>query len=148
MRSNQTVKIAGWIARLGLAAAFLSAVADRFGLWGEPGTPGVAWGSISNYEAFVAQLNWFVPTSLVPVVGWTATIAEVVIAAGLLIGWQLRWFSLAAAILLTLFGSAMAVALGLKAPLDYSVFSAVGAAALIFAVACGESVRTTEDRSA
>ena len=31
---------ASWFARVALAAAFLSAVADRFGVWGGPGTEG------------------------------------------------------------------------------------------------------------
>ena len=69
-----------WCVRLALAAAFLSAVADRFGLWGKPGDEGVAWGSVEQYEAYVALLNWFVPKSLIPALGWLATAAEVVIA--------------------------------------------------------------------
>ena len=31
-------------ARLALGGTFLAAVADRFGLWGPPGTHNVAWG--------------------------------------------------------------------------------------------------------
>ena len=122
-----------WCVRLALAAAFLSAVADRFGLWGRPGDEGVAWGSVEQYEGYVALLNWFVPKSLIPALGWLATAAEVVVAAGLLIGWRLRWFALAAAVLLTLFATAMTAALGPKPPLDYSVWSAAAGAFLLFA---------------
>ena len=127
------MKAATWCVRLALAAAFLSAVADRFGLWGKPGDEGVAWGSVEQYEAYVALLNWFVPKSLIPALGWLATAAEIVIAVGLLIGWRLRWFALAAAVLLTLFATAMTAAFGPKPPLDYSVWSAAGAAFLLFA---------------
>ncbi len=67
-------------------------------------------------------------------IGWLATIAEVVIAIGLIAGIQLRWVALAAAILLTTFATTMAVAFGLKPPLDYSVLSAAAAAFLLFAV--------------
>jgi hypothetical protein len=36
--------------RLALGISFLSAVADRFGMWGSYGQPNVAWG---NYARFV-----------------------------------------------------------------------------------------------
>ena len=131
---NRSVAIACWTVRIALAIAFLSAVADRLGIWGPPGGPGVAWGSVEKYEAYVAQLNWFLPQSLVPAIGWAATIAEVLIAVGLIIGWRLRWVALAGAILLTTFAAAMFAALGPKPPLDYSVLSAASAAFLLYAV--------------
>lgn len=120
--------------RVALAAAFLSAVADRFGFWGLPGRDGVAWGNIENYESYVGLLNWFAPAPLIPVLGWVATIAEITIAIGLLVGWKLRWFALAAGILLSTFTIAMIGALGPKPPLDYSVLSAASAAFLLFCV--------------
>jgi putative oxidoreductase len=142
--TSRTTAIACWTVRIALALAFLSAVADRFGFWGPPGAPGVAWGSIANYEAYVAKLNWFVPPAVVPVLGWTATAAEVLIAIGLIIGWQLRWFALAAALLLTTFATAMAAALGPKAPLDYSVLSGASAAFLLFALLTQLKTTTSE----
>ena len=39
----------------------------------QPGTADVAWGSVPKYQEYVAQLNWFLPAGLVPVVGWAAT---------------------------------------------------------------------------
>ncbi|WP_428304612.1 DoxX family protein [Lacipirellula sp.] len=131
---NRTTVIAAWVVRLGLAASFLSAVADRLGLWGPPGSPGVAWGSVPNYNAYTATLLYFLPAALIPVVGWIATGAETCIALGLLIGWRLSCFALSAAVLLTLFATSMTIALGPKPPLDYSVFSAAGAAFLLYAV--------------
>ena len=131
---NRSVAIASWTVRLALALAFLSAVADRLGMWGPPGGAGVAWGSVEKYEAYVAQLNWFLPPSLIPAVGWTATIAEVLIAVGLIVGWRLRWFALTAAVLLTTFATTMLSAFGPKPPLDYSVLSAGIAAFLLYAV--------------
>jgi uncharacterized membrane protein YphA (DoxX/SURF4 family) len=137
---------ASWLVRFALASAFLSAVADRLGFWGAPGSAGVAWGDVSNYEAYVAQLNWFLPSALISPVGWCATFAEIVIAVGLLIGWQLRWFALAAAILLAVFATTMCLAFGPKGPLDYSVMSAAGAALLLFAVTSKTDAAT--DRAA
>lgn len=133
-KHDQMVYLASWAVRVALAMAFLSAVSDRLGFWGAPGGPGVAWGDIAHYEAYVAQLNWFLPAALISPVGWMATIAETVLAIGLLAGWQLRWFALGAAALLIVFATTMLVALGPKAPLDYSVLSAASAALLLFSV--------------
>jgi uncharacterized membrane protein YphA (DoxX/SURF4 family) len=131
------IRVGSWLLRVALAMAFLSAVADRFGLWGPPGSPGVAWGDLARFDAYVAKLNWFLPASLVPVVGWASTIAETGLALGLLIGWKLRWVSLASALLLLSFAAAMTVALGPKPPLDLSVFTAAAAAFLLFATQPG-----------
>ena len=131
---NRTTRLAAWVVRLALAASFLSAVADRLGLWGPPGAAGVAWGNVAQYEAYVGTLLWFLPSALVPAFGWAATVAETLIALGLLLGWRLRWFALAAAALLALFAIAMTAALGAKPPLDYSVFTAASAAFLLFSI--------------
>ncbi len=139
------IRLASLFVRLALAAAFLSAVADRFGLWGAPGDEGVAWGDLETYESYVALLNWFAPAVTISTLGWIATIAEVAIAVGLIVGWQLRWFALAAGLLLTTFAITMGVSLGIKPPLDYSVFSAASAAYLLFAVA-SPSTKLKNDR--
>jgi uncharacterized membrane protein YphA (DoxX/SURF4 family) len=132
--SRRILHAASWAARVALATAFLSAVADRFGLWGAPGTAGVSWGNIERYNAYVATLNWYLPAGMIGFVGWAATIAEIVLAVGLLVGWQLRWSALFSAALLFVFGVTMVMALGVKAPLSYSVFSAASAAFLLFAI--------------
>ena len=121
--SHRPVDIATLLLRIAIALALLSAVADRFGLWGPPGKQGVSWGDLAHFDAYVAKLNWFLPAAVIPAVGWAATVAETLLALGLLIGWHLRWVSLASALLLLSFAVAMLVALGPKAPLDYSVFT-------------------------
>ena len=108
--------------RIALALAFLSAVADRFGLWGKPGRPGVSWGNMEQFNAYVAKFNWFLPAAVIPLIGWAATAAEILLGLGLLIGWRLRWVFLASALLLLCFGLTMILALGPKAPFDYWVF--------------------------
>ncbi len=133
-RQARLISAAGWLVRLALAAGFLSAVADRFGFWGPPGAPGVAWGAWEPFVQYVGALNWYAPVSWHAVLGWLATGAEVVIALGLLIGWHLRWFALAAALLLLSFALTMTIAVGVKAPLDYSVFAATAAAFYLAAV--------------
>jgi uncharacterized membrane protein YphA (DoxX/SURF4 family) len=137
MKRLTLLEVARLFLRLGLAAGFLSAVADRFGLWGSPGDPNVAWGQWNAFVDYVAVLNWFVPTPFIPALAWAATAAEVLIAVGLLVGWKLRWFSLAGGLLLLTFAGTMSAALGIKAPLDYSVFAAAGGALLLAATTPG-----------
>lgn len=122
-----------WSLRISLAAAFLSAVADRFGLWGPPGAPNVAWGDWASFVAYTGTLNAFLPASLYAPLGWIATVAEVVLAVWLLVGVKLRWAALGSAALLLAFALSMTVTLGIKAPLNYSVFTGVAAA---LALAC------------
>ncbi len=133
MRQAQIETAAQWFLRLALAAGFLSAVADRFGLWGPPGAPGVAWGDWQPFLDYVAKLNWFAPQASIPGLGWAATLAEVVLALGFLIGRHLRWVAFAAGLLLLSFALTMTLALGVKAPLDFSVFG-VAAGAFLLAV--------------
>ncbi|HZS59768.1 MAG TPA: hypothetical protein VFA43_10900 [Gemmatimonadaceae bacterium] len=122
---------ASLVARLALAAGFLSAVADRFGLWGHPGAPNVSWGDWGHYLQAVALLNPLAPKAVVPTLGAIATAGELSLGVLLLIGYRLQWTAAAAAVLLTMFGAAMTFALGVKAPFDYSVFAAASAALLL-----------------
>ena len=135
MNSTTVVGAAQWFLRVALAAGFLSAVADRFGLWGPAGAANVAWGAWQPFVDYVAKLNWFAPPASTPILAWAATVAEVALSIGLLIGWQLRWFALAAGLLLLSFAITMTLALGVKAPLDFSVFAAAGGAFLLAASA-------------
>jgi len=129
--------IAVWLLRVALAFSFLSAVADRFGLWGQYGS-GAAWGDFERFTAYTAQLLWFLPPSLLSPAAILSTAAEVVVAGGLLAGWRLHWWAFAAAALLLSFALAMAGALGVKAPTDYSVWTAAAAAFLLGVVALRE----------
>jgi uncharacterized membrane protein YphA (DoxX/SURF4 family) len=57
--------------------------------------------------------------------------AELLLGILLLFGLWPRWTAIASALLLILFGVAMAISFGLKSPVDYSVFSASAAAFLL-----------------
>jgi putative oxidoreductase len=118
--------------RLALAAGFLSSVADRFGLWGPPGSAKASWGNWSNFVKYTAVLNFFLPQRLAPILAVVATIAESSLAVLLVLGLWPRATAAVSAGLLCMFALAMSVALGVKAPLDYSVFSAAAAAAMLF----------------
>jgi len=128
MTGASTLSSARWFLRLSIAGGFLSAVADRFGIWGAPGTPNVAWGAWAPFVEHVAKLNWFAPAPIVFFLAWAATFSETVLAVGLIVGWQLRWFALGSGLLLLFFALAMTLALGIKAPLNYSVFAACAGA--------------------
>lgn len=124
-----------WFLRIALAITYLSAVADRFGIWGPAGTEGVTWGNWENFAGYAAMLNWYVPAAIQSAFAWIATIAEVVIAIGFLVGWKLKEFALASGVLLLLFGLTMTVAFGIKPPLDYSVFTACAGSFFLAVVA-------------
>jgi uncharacterized membrane protein YphA (DoxX/SURF4 family) len=119
--------------RLALGISFLSAVADRFGGWGVYGQPHVAWGNFQRFTAYTGTLLWFMPAALFPLLAWIASVAETVLGLALVLGLFTRLAALLSGILLLLFALAMTFALGLKAPLDFSVFSASGGAFLLAA---------------
>jgi len=77
-------------------------------------------------------LNPWAPKVLIPFLGSVATLLEVVFAIGLIIGMRTKIFALGSAVLLLVFALSMTFTLGIKSPLDYSVFSASGAALLLF----------------
>ena len=118
--------------RFSLAAGFLSASADRFGLWRKPGEANVGWGTWDSFVEYVGVLNPYAPVGMLGVLAWVATIAEIALGVSLMIGFQKRWVALASGILLLSFAVAMALSLGIKAPLDYSVFPASLAAFLLY----------------
>jgi putative oxidoreductase len=126
---DRLARFAPVYARMALAAAFLSAVAGRLGLWSGNGFRV----SFDRFIGYTAEVNSFMPAASIPFLAWAATIAETALGLALLVGLRLRWIGLAAACLLVLFGAAMAISFGPKEPLDYSVFSA-SAGALLLAV--------------
>ena len=119
-RTVSADRLAILYARIALGAAFLSAVADRFGLWGKYG----GWGTFANFTKYTGEVLSFLPASVIPFLAWTATIAELSFGILLILGLWMRWAAFGAAALLFVFGTSMAISFGLKSPLDYSVFSA------------------------
>src|SRR5215470_16084979 len=117
--------------RFALGLSFLSAVADRFGFWGSFGEHHVAWGTFARFVAYTGQLNWFLPKETITILAVVATCAETILGVLLLLGWQTRIGALLSGVLLLSFAVTMAGSLGIKAPLDFSVFSASGGAFLL-----------------
>src|SRR6266480_2176997 len=114
-------------ARWALGAAFLSGIASRFGWWGA----NKGYGNFANFVRYTAEVNSFMPAFTIPFLAWSATAAEFVLGITLLLGVWPRWVALGSALLLALFGVAMAISFGIRSPLDYSVFSASATAVLL-----------------
>jgi hypothetical protein len=75
MSQDQRIWSAATIfARVTLAVGFLSAVADRFGLWGEAGTNPVGWGNFETSTQYVRTLAPYLPAKLVTAAAWGATV--------------------------------------------------------------------------
>jgi putative oxidoreductase len=114
-------------ARIAVGAAFLSAVASRFGLWDRT----LDLKHFANFIEYAAEVNSFLPKAVIPYVAVLATVFETLLGILLIVGLWPRWVSLGSAILLAIFGTAMAISFGTKSPMDYSVFSASGASVLL-----------------
>jgi uncharacterized membrane protein YphA (DoxX/SURF4 family) len=124
-------KLGSVFLRLALGISFLSAVADRFGLWGAYGKPNVSWGNYARFVGYTAKLNSFFPAQVIPVLSMISTAAEIVFGILLILGWRTRITALLSAILLIAFAVAMTISLGVEAPLSFSVYSAAGGALLL-----------------
>lgn len=114
-------------ARCAIGAAFLSAVASRFGLWDKT----LDLRHFTRFIEYTAEVNSFLPRTMIPLVAVLATICETSLGILLIVGLWPRWVSLGSAFLLAMFGTAMAISFGIKSPLDYSVFSASAAAGML-----------------
>jgi len=87
----------------------------------------------ANFLQYTAEVNSFMPAVTIPFLAWSATIAEFSLGVLLVVGIWPRAVAIASAVLLLLFGTAMAISFGVKSPLDYSVFSASACALLLAA---------------
>lgn len=135
--------------RLALGVTFLAAVTDRFGVWGPPGATNVAWGDFEHFLAYTAILNPYLPASVIPALGWLVTAAETVLGVALVAGFGTRLVALLSGLLLLAFALGMTTGVGIKAPLNYSVFSASAAAfVLAWCTAAQAAVRRESEEDA
>ncbi|MFC0777452.1 DoxX family membrane protein [Flavobacterium sp. HJSW_4] len=128
---NITILEAGLILRIVLGITMLSAVADRFGVWGAPGSNAVAWGNWENFVIYTQSLNSFANQATAEVLAGIATFFEVLLSLLLLFGFKTRLAALGTAFLMFFFAFAMSVSISVKAPLDYSVWTSCAAALLL-----------------
>lgn len=97
--------------RLAISMGFLSAVADRFGIWSKEVS---VWGNWNNFLEYTKLINPWFPDSLIPLIGILATAAEIVLAFFLLIGFKTELFAKLSGVLLLIFAFAMTFSTGIK----------------------------------
>ncbi|WP_242917257.1 DoxX family membrane protein [Pontibacter liquoris] len=129
---TNTFRIPQLYLRLALGIGFLVPVADRLGLVGQAGQKGVSWGNWENFAAYTQMLLPFLSRQLASSMGVLATIAEILIGICLIIGYKTRVAAYGGFLLTLIFAVCMALFLGIRAPLNYSVFS-VSAGSLLLA---------------
>ena len=142
LRENGT-EIVRLFARFALGASFLSAVADRFGLWGPYGAKNISWGNFAHFVEYMGAVMSLFPSSLMLPFAWAATVAETLFGILLIAGFKTRIASILSGLLLLSFAMGMVTGFGIKSPFDYSVFSAAAAA---FLLAFWEPDRFTLDK--
>lgn len=125
--ATQKVQYSQLFLRLALSVTMLSAVADRFGFWGENSV----WGNWENFEKYTIQLTFFLPESLGVFLAYMATFFEILFPLMLILGFKTRLAAYGAGFLLLTFALSMTIALGVKAPLDYSIWIGSAAAFLL-----------------
>ncbi|WP_455590675.1 DoxX protein [Bacteroides sp.] len=120
-------------ARIAIGMSFLSAVADRFGLWTPIlGSENVVWGNMGSFTTYTGLLVPWISQPVLPLLAWFVTIAEVVLGVSLIIGYQKRIAALLSGTLLLIFAISMMFFSSFKAPFDYSVFTASACAFLLY----------------
>lgn len=119
------IKLIKLFLRLSISIGFLSAVADRFGFWSKENS---AWGNWENFLSYTKQLNPLLPESLISPIAIMATGLEIIFPVFLLVGFKTELSAKLSGCLLLLFGISMVFSIGVKAPLDYSVFTAAAGA--------------------
>lgn len=119
------MKIIKLFLRFALAFSFLSAVADRFGLWSQEVS---VWGNWANFVSYTKLINPWLPDGIISTASLIATVLEVLFAIALLIGFKTEFIAKLSGYLLLLFALSMTFSTGIKGAFDYSVFSASAAA--------------------
>ena len=141
MHAPDPIRVVRIALRLSLAAAFLSAAADRFGWWAPFGQG--SWGSMGRFADYTHQLVPFASGLLLTVIVWVATATEAALGVLLLTGWWPMVVGAATCFVLIIFGTTMAVSLGMESALSYSVFSAASAAAAYAVLGTASPPQTT-----
>lgn len=109
------------VVRIGIAITFLDSLADRFGVLGPPGAPGVSWGNWANFVIYTRMVNGFLPASFAPTLAVLATAAEIVLSAALVLGVQLRLAALGAGLLTLTYAVAMTISLPIQQMFHFAV---------------------------
>jgi uncharacterized membrane protein YphA (DoxX/SURF4 family) len=136
LRSARFRFFAVLLTRFGLAATYLSGVADRFGAWGRHGTSNVSWGDFQHYVARVQAILPHMPATLALVLAWVSTVLDSAFGLGLLIGLRTRTMAFGSGVLMIVYALATAVSPGgLHAMFAYGLLGLAGASMLLAVIA-------------
>ena len=108
--------------RIALGIGFLTTVSDRLGLL-PSGTRNIEWGNWDSFITYTGTLMPFLGRPAVNIMGGIATLSEATIGILLIIGFKTRYLAIASSILTLVFALAMTLFLGIKAPINFAVFS-------------------------
>lgn len=106
--------------RFAIAAGFLSAVADRFGIWNYH----LAWGNWNNFVNYTKILNPWANEGVAQFLAVFSTACEIIFGCFLLAGFKTELVAKLSGFLLLAFALSMTFTTGLKTALDASVFAA------------------------
>src|SRR6516225_5512735 len=101
-------------ARFALGVSFLSAVADRFGLWGPYGARNVSWGDFAHFVEYTGAVTSLFPSSLTVSFAWAATVGETLFGILLIAGFKIRMASVLSGLLLLSFAIGMVTGVGIR----------------------------------
>ena len=110
------------VLRIALGITLLVPVADRLSLIGMPDEKNISWGNWANFALYTHKLNPSVSADVADVLAILATLGEAGFGILLVLGLFTRWAALGAGLLIGAFALAMTIALGYKAPINYSVW--------------------------
>ena len=97
--------------RFAISIGFLSAVADRFGLWSKEVS---VWGNWNSFLEYTQLINPWIPDSVIPTIGIIATAAEIIFAIFLISGFKTEFFAKLSGFLLLIFALSMTFSTGIK----------------------------------
>ncbi|MFD4441860.1 hypothetical protein ACFWPK_19005 [Nocardia sp. NPDC058519] len=123
------------VTRVALGVLFAGSVADRFGMFGAPGSAGVSWGSYAEFVDYTRTLLPAFAADAAPIAAGVATVAEAVLGTALIFAVRPRLTAAAAAALFTMFAVAMVTSVGFAETADYAVPVMIGGALLVSAAA-------------
>ncbi|MDB5136418.1 MAG: DoxX family protein [Mucilaginibacter sp.] len=119
---KNSFKIPQLLLRIALGIGFLVTVSDRLGLF-PSGTRNVEWGNWDSFITYTGTLMPFLDRPAVNVMGGIATLLEAIIGILLIIGFKTRQAAIGSGGLTFIFALAMTTFLGIKAPINFAVFS-------------------------
>ncbi|MDH2566678.1 DUF417 family protein [Acinetobacter baumannii] len=118
--------------RIFIGITFISAVLDRFGLWGKYNGVDVSWGSMNQFYKDVTTLTPWISDNSIYYISWFVTILELILGICMIIGFKIKYTSFLSGILFLIFAISMTMFLSFKLMLNYNVMICALSSFLLF----------------